>query len=432
MAVWLVVAIVSCAGGEGEQPFGVGSPRSVVYHRTPIEEQPAERPAAVREYEELAPPPNGVRSVEARDEGTVLFEGPRHGASRRGTVARGTRLTFARRLRGTGCEGEVWVEIQPDAFVCEVAVRYSTEEPAGVPQPRVPPGRQLPFTYAFVRSDGARVFASPSDYDADDYLESLGEGFGVVVVGHEEYAGIDFVQTRRGLFIERSEVGFARGSDFEGVEIAGADVGWIVRDGVTVHAGPNGRVSRRAFRREVVQITGAERDWVLLADGTAVRDRDVARMRRTPRPAAVAESERWIDVDVTEQVLVAYEGDRPVFATLVSTGRAGRSTATPVGEFRIWIKLATSDMDDLQRTDVDRNYAIEAVPWVQYFEGSNGFHAAFWHDDFGRRRSHGCVNLSPRDARRLFEWTGPSLPPGWYAVLPVERQLATLVRVRED
>ncbi|MBC7171427.1 MAG: L,D-transpeptidase, partial [Polyangiaceae bacterium] len=60
----------------------------------------------------------------------------------------------------------------------------------------------------------------------------------------------------------------------------------------------------------------------------------------------------------------------------------------------------------------------------------NGLHAAFWHDAFGERRSHGCVNLSPSDARYIFEFTQPALPPGWEALLPGDRERATVVRVR--
>jgi hypothetical protein len=56
------------------------------------------------------------------------------------------------------------------------------------------------------------------------------------------------------------------------------------------------------------------------------------------------------------------------------------------------------------------------VPWVEYFEGGYALHAAYWHDDFGRPRSHGCVNLSPIDARRIFFWTDPPLPDAWHAV----------------
>jgi hypothetical protein len=87
-------------------------------------------------------------------------------------------------------------------------------------------------------------------------------------------------------------------------------------------------------------------------------------------------------------------------------------------------------MDDLQRDDVDHHYSIEAVPWVQYFEGDNALHGAFWHDHFGTPVSHGCVNLSPRDARHLFGWTKPSLPSGWSAILPTANDPATRVRVR--
>jgi hypothetical protein len=75
-------------------------------------------------------------------------------------------------------------------------------------------------------------------------------------------------------------------------------------------------------------------------------------------------------------------------------------------------------------------YRIEDVPYVQYFSKGVGLHAAFWHRSFGQVRSHGCVNLAPLDAERLFWWTGPALPNGWTAVLPGGRDAATIVRVR--
>jgi lipoprotein-anchoring transpeptidase ErfK/SrfK len=170
---------------------------------------------------------------------------------------------------------------------------------------------------------------------------------------------------------------------------------------------------------------------VPLADGGFLRTRELHLPIGGARPTGVGAKERWVDVDVSEQTLVAYEGDQPVYATLVSTGRPGRNLATPIGEFRIWVKLAFSDMDDLERDDLESNYAIERVPWVQYFEKENGLHAAFWHDDFGRRRSHGCVNLAPRDARFLFDFTSPRLPDGYQAVFPTTDDPGTLVRIRE-
>jgi hypothetical protein len=73
---------------------------------------------------------------------------------------------------------------------------------------------------------------------------------------------------------------------------------------------------------------------------------------------------------------------------------------------------------------------MEDVPWVQYFAKGVGLHGAFWHRSFGHVRSHGCVNLSPLDAERLFWWTAPRLPAGWTAVLPGAYDRPVVVRVR--
>jgi hypothetical protein len=61
-------------------------------------------------------------------------------------------------------------------------------------------------------------------------------------------------------------------------------------------------------------------------------------------------------------------------------------------------------------------FELRDVPWVQDFERGYALHASYWHDDFGKPRSHGCINLAPVDARRLFFWTDPPLPTGWHGV----------------
>lgn len=77
-------------------------------------------------------------------------------------------------------------------------------------------------------------------------------------------------------------------------------------------------------------------------------------------------------------------------------------------------------------------YSIENVPWVMYFRDSFALHGAFWHSGLGAVRSHGCVNLSPDDARWLFHWTSPTLPDGWHAVFATERDPGTRVYVHYD
>jgi hypothetical protein len=79
----------------------------------------------------------------------------------------------------------------------------------------------------------------------------------------------------------------------------------------------------------------------------------------------------------------------------------------------------------------DGPYSIEDVPWVQYFQGSYALHGAFWHDNFGYVRSHGCVNLAPEDARTLFSWTEPKLPEGWHGAFAAPDK-GTRVVIHED
>ena len=103
-------------------------------------------------------------------------------------------------------------------------------------------------------------------------------------------------------------------------------------------------------------------------------------------PADLGANEKWIDVDLTRQTLIAFEGKKPVFATLISSGRRNKEDKehdfpTPTGTFRIGEKHITTTMDG----DVasDGPYSIEDVPWVMYFENSFALHGAFWHNSFG-------------------------------------------------
>jgi lipoprotein-anchoring transpeptidase ErfK/SrfK len=141
----------------------------------------------------------------------------------------------------------------------------------------------------------------------------------------------------------------------------------------------------------------------------------------------VAARERWIDVDVASQTLLAYEGLEPVYATMVSTG--GPRWETPPGVFRIWGRYLAQTMDNTEAVSLRSHYRFGEVPWVQFFDGSRGLHSVYWHDQFGHARSHGCVNLAPRDARWLFEFTSHPLPPGW-SVRTIPAGEGSVVRVR--
>jgi hypothetical protein len=174
--------------------------------------------------------------------------------------------------------------------------------------------------------------------------------------------------------------------------------------------------------RSIVRITGRqriqkERYYDELEGGGWVADDELSRVESARKmPGWANDGEKWIDINVRNQTLIAYEGTKPVYATLVSTGEAGlddpaTTKATKRGIFRIHTKYLTSTMDSRV---VGEEFELRDVPYVQYFTEGYALHAAYWHDVFGQPKSHGCINLAPEDARRLFFWTGPEVPPGWH------------------
>ncbi|MDY6896569.1 MAG: L,D-transpeptidase, partial [Cyanobacteriota bacterium] len=104
---------------------------------------------------------------------------------------------------------------------------------------------------------------------------------------------------------------------------------------------------------------------------------------------------RWIQVDLSEQRLITWEGNKPVFGVIVSTGK--KDTPTPTGVFNIYTKLAKTRMKG-------EDYDIKDVPHTMYYQGSYGIHGAFWHNNFGTPVSRGCVNVAPNHAKKIFNW----------------------------
>ncbi|MGB8329680.1 MAG: L,D-transpeptidase [Polyangiales bacterium] len=393
--------------------------------------QPVEAETVI--WQPAAPAPSWAKSIEVVDDGAPVMLEPRSDARRRGTVGAGTRLGFKQRVFGEDCSTGVWYETSDELFICEGHVQPSQVPPGPKLDELSPTGSRLPQRYAFIRFGGTRAYAHPSDYFRNDYVEALGKGFGIVVTAEQVYEGVEFVQTRRLYWVERDSVRFVEGSAFAGVKLqrgAPLDFAWVSQKPAKVYERPQGPVLKRLDRHSRVRIESTKGAWAKLVDGGWMRAVDLARTKLVEPPDGVEPTDRWIDIDVGQQVLVAYEGATPMFATLVSTGRDTKQSATPRGVFQIWVKLEYSDMDDIERADLDKNYSIQDVPWVQFFEGSYGLHAAFWHDDFGHRRSHGCVNLSPSDARYLFQFTQPILPTGWNAILPMPEDRPTVVQVR--
>jgi lipoprotein-anchoring transpeptidase ErfK/SrfK len=131
----------------------------------------------------------------------------------------------------------------------------------------------------------------------------------------------------------------------------------------------------------------------------------LAQVRTAPVPSPLAPDEKWIAVDLAQQLLHAYVGERPVRIVPCSTGINGN---TKPGSYRIQWKRR------LQTLQLKRGHIrVEDVQWVMYYDKADSIaiHTAYWHDDFGKRASHGCVNVPRDDARWLYEWSSPTPAP---------------------
>ncbi len=231
--------------------------------------------------------------------------------------------------------------------------------------------------------------------------------------------------------LDRTKV--VRQSEFHGVELAAGEELPVAfskqRYGQRYSLAADGsfKAGTALADREGVKLTGQAKPGGFLEsrDGSWVLEASMRTLHpRDSYPSFATGDRKWVDISIKQQTLVAYSGRKPVYATLISSGRAGlgdpeESESTPRGTFMIYQKELSSTMDGDE--DKGDSYSLRDVPFVQYFHKGYALHGTYWHDDFGKVRSHGCVNLAPKDAAWLFEWTDPSVPEAWHGVLNKER-----------
>jgi hypothetical protein len=387
-------------------------------------------------------------------------------AKKVGVLRAGTRVrTDAERSFGGGCS-QGWHQIYPYGWVCMNAGLKVADEPpedglVNVPKPRLDDA--LPYEYWRVNHDATPFFHRLPSFGEQDRADVAGQawvaeharepmptrsgdrpeevpavvkeylnaGYYVTIAGEAIKSKRHFLRTLRGVYARQYQLGQKQGSVFRGIVVAGAEelpIYWVLREtGMKQRKAPLSEIlvdatfpegvssparrSRWPFKRKV--LIGAH-EYYEDAEGRVMRAYAVGKAYKLRRPPGVEADETWVHVDLSEQVLVAYEGDVPVFTTLVSTGR--EPGMTPIGVHRLQSKhIATSMRDQPIEDDA---YSIEDVPWTQYFHNSVALHGAFWHGGYGLVRSHGCVNLSPADARWLFGFLLPRLPAGWHSGYP--------------
>ncbi|MFP3854181.1 MAG: L,D-transpeptidase [Anaerolineales bacterium] len=135
----------------------------------------------------------------------------------------------------------------------------------------------------------------------------------------------------------------------------------------------------------------------------------------SPISPEVPLAEKWIEVSLAHQELMAYERDNLVMRTRISSGipdkrprQNGIPTITPTGRFYVDKKMPLRHMGDGRITGSLEAYELPGVPWVSYFhETGVAFHGTYWHRNFGTPTSHGCINMQIDEAKWLFRWTLP-------------------------
>ena len=349
--------------------------------------------------------------------------------------------------------------------------------------------------------DGGRKIPNVSGYDVPAYAyfaDRVRRKTGLSFIGafdtEDEGVHRRFVATVDMRLIPASKLKPDSASPFHGLEITekmALPFAWVNKTDVTTYKLIKGKDEVRAAdaipRRAVVPLSGnarikhGERFYQTARDKTVwLRAQDLGVVDKPPTwPDFAEKGEKWIDVSITEQVLVLYEGKKAVYATLVSTGRdklgdPKETLSTLRGTFRLQSKHIAAAMDSeensavsggsrghapklsanaaetterLKKADAggkslneeDRrrlaninkgrdpeygitmrrgssDFELRDVPWIQYFASGYALHGAYWHDVFGIARSHGCINLAPIDARYVFMWTDPPVPKGWHGI----------------
>ena len=289
---------------------------------------------------------------------------------------------------------------------------------AGYPVPpfaeQIPPDNTSLSIYSFwqVGPDATPLYSGPGGGVVGDIPP------GYNFVNATDLSDGNFIQIGGGQWVRRSDATYTAPSQFRGVTINDGlahDFAFVLDlSRIAVSRYPGGprdnEYGRFLERYEVVNIFATAFDeagwrWYMIGPNEWVKQTFVSKVQRIERPEGVREDEKWVAVDLYEQNLVAYEGDMPVFATLISSGLPG--TETREGLFNVWANLPVDPMSGA--TGAPNAYALQSVPYVMYFDQDISLHGSYWHDYFGYRQSRGCVNMTISDSRWLYEWWFGSL-----------------------
>jgi hypothetical protein len=273
------------------------------------------------------------------------------------------------------------------------------------PAPEVTPGdfdKKDVWSYSFWK-----VLPDTQLYDAPNgnVVGKIDNGFNFVGI-YKQQDG--FAQLRNKQWVLKSSLKQTYASEFTGVLINQPlqfPMVWVIQASIPASV-PGGvrnpqtpAIKRYTLLNIFATVHVDQWDWYLVGPGQWLEQRKVARVVPAMKPAG---AHKWVAIDLFEQVLTAYEDDKLVFATLISSGLT--AWQTNIGTFKVWKRVQTTAMSGaMGQPDF---YSLPAVPYVMFFDNDISLHGTYWHDGFGFKHSHGCVNMSISDAHWLYDWAG--------------------------
>ncbi len=272
----------------------------------------------------------------------------------------------------------------------------------------------IPFSYAEVDQGSVNLYASVEDAIADkpDSILPAGRIKYVSLTQKQVTDYGTFYQIATGKWINGANIKKASIPYFQGYLIKQnptTPFGWVLTNDAVSHSSPdyNAPVNDKKYTRmQLIHKYGEETvngtDWIMIGPNEWMEHRFLGFVYNNPTAPAGVTNNRWIEVNLYEQVLTVYDQGEMVFATLISSGV--EPFYTKPGTFTIYKKVEHEYMTGAFEADRSDYYYLEEVPFIMYYDESRALHGAYWNTFYGYQRSHGCVNLSVGDAHWLYDW----------------------------
>ncbi|HSC87082.1 MAG TPA: L,D-transpeptidase [Polyangiaceae bacterium] len=332
-----------------------------------------------------------------------------------------------------------WYAVWPRGYVCtEKSATTDLAHPTLAAMALAPSfEKELPYVYA--RTTKVTSLFNRSSDQGVELGGRLAKSTVLAIVGSwtaaDESREPQLLGLRmNGQFVRAEDLEAASGSAFAGVELneqVSLPLAFVVRRGVqrwSLEEPSPKKVGEVAYH-ERVELSGrfrtvGEDRFYLTCDGSWVRHKEVTvLLPRHQLPDFAVDGQRWLDISVVTGSAIAYEGKKPVFATLVSVGRdrlgdPKTSASTALGTFGVIGKHVT------RRANAGSDEPLLDAPWAMELESGQWLQASPRHDRFGIEHTDGDIEISPADGARLWKWLGPELPGGWHGLAVDEAALA--------